>query len=148
MAAINRPAPGWRSWNRTRRGWRKIDSMAAITLGIGGRSSGPSPSGRDGADGAVRIGPADGTGDAMRGGGVLGSFIAVVWLGSGGEQLADRAEHRLVEVALKGVGPDELHRQSGRTDQRPQDPAEVAAEKQIAGEPGEEDLARNAVAAA
>src|SRR5947207_6937719 len=55
---------------------------------------------------------------------------------------------RFVEVALKGVGAQKLHRQSGRANERTQNPAELAAEKQVSGEPGEKNFARNALAAA
>src|SRR2546430_12034428 len=57
-------------------------------------------------------------------------------------------KHRFVEVALKGVGAQKLHRQSGRANERTQNPAELTAEEQVSSEPGEKDFVRDAFAAA
>src|SRR5437879_2534895 len=57
-------------------------------------------------------------------------------------------KHRFVEVALKGVGAQKLHRQSGRANERTQNPAELTAEEQVSGKPGEKNLVRDALAAA
>ena len=62
--------------------------------------------------------------------------------------MADRAKDRLVEVAMKGVGPEKFDRQSGRADKRAQYPANLAAEEEIAGQPRKQDSARYEVAAA
>src|SRR6185437_15283126 len=117
----------------TRRGWRRMDSMAITTFGIGARSSEPASSGDRGgwlAGTPARAG-------AGISGGVLGSFISVEWVcvGSGREQMTDSAKNCLVEVAFKGVRTEELNRQSRRADERTQNPAELATEKQIARKP-------------
>ena len=61
--------------------------------------------------------------------------------------MADCANDRLVEVAVKGVCPEEFDRQPGRPDERPENPAKLAAEKQVPRQPGKEDFARHARAA-
>ena len=62
--------------------------------------------------------------------------------------MAYRMKYGFVEIALKRVGPKEFDRQTGRTDQGPQNPAELAAEKQISREPGKQNFARNSLTAA
>src|SRR5437899_8562911 len=61
--------------------------------------------------------------------------------------MADGAKDRLVEITLKCVRPEKFDRQSGRTDERPENPAKLAAKKQIAREPGTQNLACDAAAA-
>src|SRR5690349_16018849 len=47
-----------------------------------------------------------------------------------------RLKHCFIKIALKRCLAQELNGQIRRTDKRPQDPAELAAQKKIAGEPG------------
>src|SRR5437667_2374442 len=61
--------------------------------------------------------------------------------------MADGAKDRLVEIALKSIRPEKFDRQSGRPNERPKNPAQLAAKKQIAHEPGTEHFARDTVAA-
>src|SRR5207248_7646910 len=42
---------------------------------------------------------------------------------------------RFVKVSLERVGPEKFNRQPGRTNERPENPAQLAAEKQIATQP-------------
>ena|SRR5437899_1970514 len=62
--------------------------------------------------------------------------------------MTDRAKDRFIKVAVEGVRPEKFHRQSWRTDERPENPAKLAAEKQIAGQPGDKDFAGDAITAA
>src|SRR6266498_2750202 len=113
MTAINRPDPGWRSWNITRRGWRRIASIAANILGIGARSSGFAPRGGDDGAGVEGGGMTGGVGGA--------SFMVLPGAGfeiSWREQMNYRANHRLVKIALKSGGPYKFDRQPGRADER------------------------------
>ena len=58
--------------------------------------------------------------------------------------MADGAKDRFIEIALKRVGPEKFNRQNRRADEWTQDPAKLAAQKQIAGEPGNQDAAGGA----
>ena len=62
--------------------------------------------------------------------------------------MANGAKDRFIEVALKRVGPDKFNRQNRRADERTQNPAKLAAKKQIADQPGEQDFAGDAAAVA
>ncbi len=74
----------------------------------------------------------------------------VDWLMAGdgsGKQMARGAEDRLEKTAAQGVVTNEFHGQRGRTDERAEDPRELAAKQQIARQPAEENLARDRPAA-
>ena len=47
-------------------------------------------------------------------------------------------KHGFVEVSLEGGGPQKFHRQSRRPDERAQDPGKLAAQQQIAAQPGQQ----------
>ena len=57
--------------------------------------------------------------------------------------MADGAEHRFVEIPFQSVWAKKLDRQPRRADEWPENPAELAAEKQIACQPGEKGFARD-----
>src|SRR5947199_3576543 len=60
----------------------------------------------------------------------------------------DRAEYVFVKIALKSGFAQKIHVQSGRADEWPQNPTELAAGKEIAGKPCKQDPPRdNSVAA-
>src|SRR6185503_12524682 len=99
-------------------------STAAAALGIGTCSSGLTPS----AGGAVcpAVTP-DGAGCGI-GGEVFGSFMILNWIErSSRKQFAQRAKNRFVEIPLKRSGPEKFNRQSRRTNERPENPAKLAA---------------------
>src|SRR5437763_224317 len=114
------------------------------THGTGVCSSG-SASGGGGAAGT----PAR-AGWGMMGGGICGSFMGWVRfeVNSESKHLRDGAKDRFVKVSLERVGPEKFNRQPGRTNERSEIPAQLAAEKQIANQPGEKHFARDDLAPA
>src|SRR5207248_11180506 len=73
----------------------------------------------------------------MMGGGICGSFMGWVRFEvySESKHPRDGAKDRFVKVSLERVGPEKFNRQPGRTNERPENPAQLAAEKQIATQP-------------
>ena len=57
-------------------------------------------------------------------------------------------EYGFVEISLERVRAKKFDRQSGRTNERAENPAKLTAKKQISSEPGNEDIARHSPAAA
>jgi len=47
------------------------------------------------------------------------------------EHAAHGVKNRLEETAVESIWPEELHRQSRRADERPQNPGDLAAEQQV-----------------
>src|ERR1044071_6215635 len=62
--------------------------------------------------------------------------------------MAEGAKDRFIEVAFEGVGPHKFNRQSGRPDERPENPAKLTAQKQIARQPRPKNSARPSLGAA
>ena len=118
----------------TRRGWRKIESIAAMAFVIGTRSAGSSPKGRKpcrGGGGSVsEIRSANVlalSAGGMSGGIGLFSFICFVGLVEL-KELAERAPDGFKEIPAKRIGAEKFDRQQRGTDERAQIPRELAAE--------------------
>src|SRR5579862_963599 len=107
-------------------------SIALIMFGMGTRSAGSSPSGRrlpEAMTGGICGGTWGGTG--------LGSFIGQWrgWFDSVVENLQQCLENIFVKISVQGRGAEKLHGQTGRPDERTQNPRKLAAQKQIARQP-------------
>src|ERR1041385_5984811 len=124
----------------TRLGCRRIASMATIAFGIGSRSSGFSPNGTMAGRGGIGGGTAAEVG--------LISFIMVLHFLVRMEDLQNRAKDGFVKIPVKRSFSNELYRQTRRADERPENPAQLAAEKQIARQPRKEHASRCTRAAA
>src|SRR5262245_38488051 len=101
------PDPGWRSWYMTRRGCRRIASIAAKALVIGSRSAGFSPSG-------CRVVVA---GWPILGGMAPGlgfmSFMIAEWFSIEGQKADERLEHSFIKISVKSGFAEELDWQTG-----------------------------------
>src|SRR5438067_2156408 len=114
--------------------------MATTGLGIGWRSSGLSPGFcNPGAPtlvaGIVGGTPPTGIGSIL--------FIFVALCSPFSLLVADQVENRLkdafIKISVQRVLAQELHRQTGRANERPQDPGQLAAEEEIARQPRKQD---------
>src|SRR5262245_63975809 len=118
-----------------------MDSMALIALGICSRSSGFSP------NGSIAGGNASGDagicgGIAGAGGGVgLLSFIKIQRFSLGSVQVQqshEGLENCLVKVAFESSCSNKFDWKPWSTNERTQNPGQLASEKQIACQPGEQ----------
>src|SRR5262249_19635766 len=130
-----------------RRGCRRSASAAPGSPRTGSVSPVADPSGASWAM-AATADFAIGSRGGMRGGSMLliADQIRLVsqrGLGSRGlglreEQMSERSKNRFVETSLHRVVPQELHRQMGRTHDRPQDPGQLTAQKKVSAQPEEQ----------
>ena len=62
--------------------------------------------------------------------------------------MSDSVKDSFEKISLKRIFAQKFHRQTGRADERPENPRKLAAEKQVAREPGEQNSAGDGVAPA
>src|SRR6266853_223547 len=111
-----------------RRGCRKTASIATMRFGMGSRSSGLAPSGS-------RSRPPTGLKGSC--GGTVGVIVLIFLqvLKTRVKYPHQRTEDGFVEVPVKCGFSKKLHRQFRRTDERAQNPGNLASQKEISNEP-------------